>query len=75
MGSFTRRDREGTNRVRFTGRLEGRALAPGRYLLEATATFAGQLSRTASATFQVLAPPPICVDPGHDRDCDAPGQI
>jgi hypothetical protein len=74
-GSFTHRDRQGANRFRFTGRLNRHALAAGRYLLQATATLAGQNSRAVSATFQILAPPPICTDPDHDRDCDAPDQI
>jgi autotransporter-associated beta strand protein len=75
VGSFTHRDSQGANQLHFSGRLKGHALAPGRYLLEAIATFAGQRSRTISAAFQILAPPAVCTDPDHDRDCDAPGQI
>jgi hypothetical protein len=75
VGLFTHRDRRGPNRLHFTGRRKGYALAPGRYLLQATATLAGERSRVVGATFQILAPPTICTDPDHDRDCDAPGQI
>ena len=35
-GGFTRASRVGANRLRFTGRLRGRRLAPGRYRLVAT---------------------------------------
>jgi hypothetical protein len=57
VGSFTHRDRRGANRLHFSGRLEGDALAPGRYLLEAIATFDGQNSQAVGTAFQILAPP------------------
>jgi hypothetical protein len=49
-GSFTRAGLAGTNRFRFTGRLNGKRLAPGRYLLVATAT----KGRSATANFRVI---------------------
>jgi hypothetical protein len=75
VGSFSRKDHRGTNRVDFTGRLHGRALRPGRYVLRVTATLHGQRSRAVSFTFTILPPPATCQDPDHDGDCDAPGQI
>jgi hypothetical protein len=73
VGSFSHRDRAGTNRLRFTGRVRGRVLTPGRYVLRATARLAGQTSRAATARFVILAPPPACHNPDHDADCDPPG--
>jgi hypothetical protein len=61
--------------LRFTGRLHGRALRPGRYVLKVTATLAGRRSSTISTSFVILAPPPVCRDFDHDDDCDLPGQI
>jgi hypothetical protein len=75
VGSFSHHDHAGRNRVHFTGRLHGRALAPGRYVLQVTATAQGQHSRKATAAFAILPPPPTCQDPDHDTDCDTPGQI
>jgi hypothetical protein len=46
----------GANRVKFTGKLKGRPLAPGAYTLRATATAAGLTSAPLSASFQVTAP-------------------
>lgn len=73
-GTFAHRDRRGRNRLRFSGRLHGRAITPGRYVLRVTATLAGQRSRPATAAFTILAPPARCNDPDHDADCDMPGQ-
>jgi hypothetical protein len=75
VGSFAHRDRAGTNRLRFTGRLNSRALSPGRYALQITTQLAGQRSRRISTTFTILPPPIVCDDPDHDRDCDHPGAI
>jgi hypothetical protein len=47
--------------------------SPGRYMLHASATFAGHRSRTATVGFTILTPPAVCNDPDHDADCDAPG--
>jgi len=52
-GSLSSSGAGGTNTVHFTGRLNGRALAPGRYRLQAS-TGAG--SAPASARFRVTAP-------------------
>ena len=70
VGSFTHRDRQGANRLHFTGRVNGHALAAGRYVLEATATLARHKTRADRTTFEILAPPVICTYP--DRDCPAP---
>jgi hypothetical protein len=75
VGSFGHSDRRGANRVHFSGRLHGRALRPGHYVLRLTATRDGQRGRTVAIRFTVLPPPAICQDADHDGDCDAPGQI
>ncbi len=54
VGSFSRRDRSGVNRLRFTGRLHGSALATGRYVLRATATLNKTASKPISVTFTTL---------------------
>jgi hypothetical protein len=56
VGSFTFPGRVGTSRLRFTGRIAGHALRPGRYKLDLTAQLAGRSSRTISASFTILAP-------------------
>jgi hypothetical protein len=56
VGSFQRHDRPGRNHLHFSGRLNGRALAPGGYVLQAIAELAGQTSRLLSASFRILAP-------------------
>lgn len=73
VGAFAHRDRVGANHFRFSGRVNGRALEPGRYVFEVTAELAGQTSRQLSARFQILSPPRTCSDPDHDGNCDAPG--
>jgi hypothetical protein len=75
VGSFSHRDHAGTNTLRFTGRLDGRALQPRRYVLKVTATLADRRSSIISTSFVILAPPLVCSDPDHDGDCDRPGQI
>ncbi len=53
-GSFSRRGRAGTNRARFSGRLRRRALRPGHYRLQLTATdAAGNRSRRAAVRFVI----------------------
>ena len=53
-GSFSRRGRAGINRTRFSGRLRGRKLKPGRYLLVARATDnAGNRSAEHSVGFRI----------------------
>jgi hypothetical protein len=55
---FSHRDRAGTNVLRFTGRLGGRALAPGSYRLSAVASGAGGTrSVPVLRSFRILAPP------------------
>jgi hypothetical protein len=53
-GSLEHQDSAGVNRLRFNGRLRGRALRPGRYELTATAELAGQASGTISASFTIV---------------------
>jgi hypothetical protein len=54
IGRFSIRGRRGTNRLRFTGRLRGRALPAGPYRLTAQATDRdGVASPAASAAFRV----------------------
>ena len=56
VGSLKRPATSGRNRVAFSGMLGGRALKPGGYTLTATATdAAGNVSRVATATFQIVA--------------------
>jgi hypothetical protein len=74
-GRFTHRDHSGLNRLRFSGRLDGHVLSPGRYVLQVTTKLGGQRSRRATANFTILAPPPTCPDPDRDADCDTPRQI
>src|SRR5262249_42282112 len=49
-GSFTRAGKSGTNSFRFTGRLAGHRLDPGRYRLVATPTADATTGRAASAS-------------------------
>ena len=53
-GSFTRAGLAGTNTFRFTGRLNGKRLRPGRYRLVATPTANGKTGRAASASFRIV---------------------
>jgi hypothetical protein len=53
LGSFTHVDAAGTNALRFSGRLDGRALAVGGYRLSASAQSAGGTSATRSVTFKI----------------------
>jgi hypothetical protein len=53
VGSFSHQDGTGANRLHFTGRVNGHKLAPGRYMLEATAVLAGQRSPAVIASFQI----------------------
>jgi hypothetical protein len=75
VGKFSHHDRAGLNRLRFTGRLHGHALTPGRYVLQLRATLNGQRSHRATPTFTIVPPPPTCNDPDNDGDCDLPGEI
>jgi len=53
-GSFTRAGLAGTNTFHFTGRLNGRRLAPGKYRLVATPKTNGQIGRAATAAFKII---------------------
>ena len=55
-GSFTHRDAVGTNRFHFTGRVGGRALAPGSYRLIATPKNAtGNVGHPRQTLFRIVA--------------------
>jgi hypothetical protein len=75
VGSFSHHDHVGRNRLNFTGRLHGQAMAAENYVLRLAATLAGKTSPSITVRFAILAPPPTCRDPDHDGDCDAPGQV
>jgi hypothetical protein len=53
LGGFTHTDAAGTNALRFTGRIGGRALAAGSYRISAYAESAGGSSAVRTATFQI----------------------
>jgi hypothetical protein len=54
LGSFTHRDRAGNVKVHFTGRIRGRKLTPGRYLLVLTPTANGQTGRAVNLSFRII---------------------
>jgi hypothetical protein len=58
-GSLSIAGKAGTNRIRFTGRLDGHALRPGRYRLTVTARPTGRTGGAAAAvvhrTAQIVA--------------------
>jgi hypothetical protein len=55
MGTFTNRDRAGSNRLRFTGRVRGKKLKPGPYQLRAIArNGAGKTSRASTKCFRII---------------------
>jgi hypothetical protein len=53
-GSFTRSARAGSNKFRFTGRLGGRKLKPGKYTLVATPSANGRTGRSVSKAFRII---------------------
>jgi Ca2+-binding RTX toxin-like protein len=53
-GSFTRTGTAGANSFRFTGRLAGHKLKPGKYQLVATPSAGGRTGRAASASFRII---------------------
>jgi hypothetical protein len=55
-GDFTRQSAAGVNAFRFSGRLRGRRLTPGRYLLLATPTAGGVNGIAAGAPFRIVRP-------------------
>lgn len=55
-GSFVRSGKAGRNTFRFTGRLRGLRLNPGRYLLAGTPAANGKRGRVRTTAFRVLTP-------------------
>jgi hypothetical protein len=53
VGHFTHRDEPGSNRFRFTGRLNHRKLARGSYRLDATPRAGSVAGATASVLFRI----------------------
>jgi CSLREA domain-containing protein len=53
VGSFAHADSAGANRLHFSGRVGGKALAPGRYILSAVAQFGRLASPPLTASFRV----------------------
>jgi hypothetical protein len=53
-GSFARTGVVGVNRFRFTGRMAGKKLAPGRYRLAATPTASGHKGATVTVAFTII---------------------
>jgi hypothetical protein len=54
VGTFTHHDRAGLDRLRFTGKLNGRRLKPGFYQLRATSTLAGHTSQRRTINIRIL---------------------
>ena len=54
VGSFNHLDHAGRNGFWFSGRVRGRSLNPGRYLLQANASLARVRSRAVQKTFVIL---------------------
>jgi hypothetical protein len=54
VGRFRHRDHAGVNRFRFNGRVQGRPLTPGAYLLDVVSRVGGVAGRPASVAFQVV---------------------
>jgi hypothetical protein len=55
VASFAHHDAAGANRFRFTGRVDGRTLAPGHYRLQAIPHNRGGTGRPAYRNFEVTA--------------------
>lgn len=54
-GSFTRSGNGGANSFRFTGRIAGQKLKPGKYRLVATPSSGGKTGRAASVPFRIVS--------------------
>jgi hypothetical protein len=54
LGNFIHTDHSGPNRFRFTGRVAGRALRPGRYLLQASPVSGGRTAKPSARTFRII---------------------
>jgi hypothetical protein len=52
-GSFTQAGKAGTNQFRFTGRMGGRKLKPGKYTLVATPTANGKPGKATKTAFRI----------------------
>ena len=55
VGAFAHTDAVGANTVAFSGRMRGRKLAPGSYLLKAAPSIDGATGPVATASFKILA--------------------
>jgi hypothetical protein len=53
-GSFTLTGVAGTNKFHFTGRLNGKRLAPGKYTLVVTPQANGKIGRAATVSFKII---------------------
>jgi hypothetical protein len=53
-GTFKQRGKPGANSVRFRGRLGGRALQPGRYVLVARASAPGAKAKRSRVRFRIV---------------------
>jgi hypothetical protein len=53
-GSFTRAGLAGANKFRFTGRVDGKQLAPGSYRLVATPTASAVIGPATSISFGII---------------------
>ena len=56
LGTFAYRGRSGVNRVRYRGRVDGRALPPGRYTLVPRVYRGGSVTQLERVTIQILRP-------------------
>lgn len=53
-GSFTHKGKAGSNSFKFTGRVGGKSLKPGRYQLVAVATAGSSKSTLKQANFKIV---------------------
>jgi len=54
LGGFRHRDRAGRVSFHFTGRVRGRKLSPGRYLLQALPRLNGRAGRAVTLGFRII---------------------
>jgi hypothetical protein len=54
VGAFRHNDKAGANKFRFTGRVHGHKLRPGRYSLRAVASFAGHKGKPKTKGFRIV---------------------
>ena len=55
LGSFTHADKAGNLRLRFTGRVRGHKLKPGRYRLTLTPRANGKTGRSVTLAFRIVS--------------------